>query len=132
MLAGGPLSFASSLQKLTPQSTAEAELIYLACCAKEAVYLHNMIKELGIHKFKCVGISQADNTGALYIGDKSRACSTRAKHISLSGLTIYVSWSNTARSVFITFRKTSDSSWQTFHQTCQPCNKNVQYTDWSA
>ena len=67
MLAGGPLSFKTALQNVTAQSTLEAELISMAHASKEAVYLSNMMAELGSGKlFESVPLF-GDNTGALHI-----------------------------------------------------------------
>ena len=50
MIAGGPLSFTTALQSVTTQSTMEAELISMALASKEAIYLSNMMAELGFGK----------------------------------------------------------------------------------
>ena len=81
-LAGGPLSFKTALQNVTAQSTLEAQLISMAHASKEAVYLSNMMAELGVGKlFESVPLF-GDNTGALHIAGNStyRSCT---KHIVL-------------------------------------------------
>ena len=47
MMAGGPRSLKAALQSVSTQSIMEAELIYMALASKEAVYLSNMMAELG-------------------------------------------------------------------------------------
>ena len=82
MMAGGPLSFKTALQKVTAQSTMEAALISMALASKEAVYLSNMIDELGFGKrFDCVP-RFFDNTSALRITGNN-TYSSRTKHIAL-------------------------------------------------
>ena len=82
MLAGGPLSFKTALQNVTAQSTLEAELISMAHASKEAVYLSNMMAELGFGKlFESVPLF-GDNTGAVHIAGNS-TYSSRTKHIAL-------------------------------------------------
>ena len=67
MMAEGPLSFKTALQRVTAQSTMEAELISVALASKEAVYLSNRMAELGFGKlFHSVPLF-VDNTGALHI-----------------------------------------------------------------
>ena len=62
MLAGGPLSFKTALQNVTAQSTLEAQFISVTHASKKAVYLSNMMAELGFGTlFKNVPLS-GDNT----------------------------------------------------------------------
>ena len=58
MMAGGPLSFKTTLQSVTTQSTLEAELISMALASEEAVYLANTMPELGCGKLfkKCTAV----------------------------------------------------------------------------
>ena len=82
MIAGGPLSFTTALQSVTTQSTMEAELISMALASKEAIYLSNMMAELGFGKlFNSVPLF-VKNTGALHIAGNS-TYSSRTKHIAL-------------------------------------------------
>ncbi|CAM9962368.1 unnamed protein product [Sphacelaria rigidula] len=46
-LAGGPVHFSSSLQRITANSTTEAELIALSKCGKFGTYLFNLLREPG-------------------------------------------------------------------------------------
>lgn len=66
LLAGGPLSFALSLRKLIAHSSVKAELLAMAYCANEAVYLLNILQELGYYQFKTV-TQFGESTGALYL-----------------------------------------------------------------
>ena len=71
MLAGGPPSFKTELQNVTVQSTLEVQLISMAQASKEAVYLSNLMAELGLKKmFESVPFF-GDNTGALRIAGNS-------------------------------------------------------------
>ena len=82
MMAGGPRSFKTVLQSVTAQSTMEAELTSMALVSKEAVYLSNMMTELGFGKrFHSVPFF-VDNTGALHIAGNS-TYSSRTKHTAL-------------------------------------------------
>ena len=82
MLAEGSLSFKTALQNVTAQSTLEAELISMAHASKDAVYLSNMMAELGFGKlFESVPLF-GDNTGALHIAGNS-TYSSRTEHIAL-------------------------------------------------
>ena len=82
MLAGGPLSFKTEMQNVTAQSTLEAELISMAHASKEAVYLSNMMAELGLGKlFESLPLF-GDNTGALLTTGNS-TYSSRTKHTAL-------------------------------------------------
>ena len=82
MMDEGPLSFKTALQRVTAQSTMEAELISVALASKEAVYLSNRMAELGFGKlFHSVPLF-VDNTGALHIAGNS-TYSSRTKHIGL-------------------------------------------------
>ena len=82
MMAGGPLSLKTALQSVTAQSTMEAELISIALASKEAVYLSNMMAELGFGKLFHSIPFFVDNTGALHIAGNS-TYSSRTKHIAL-------------------------------------------------
>ena len=71
MLAGGPSSFKTALQNVTAQSTLEAELISMARASKEAVYISNMMAELGFGKLFESVPRFGGNTGALHIAGNS-------------------------------------------------------------
>ena len=62
-LAGGVVSAASTLQKLTAQSSTHAEIIAMATAAREALYLQGVVSELGFPCAKTPIFS--DSTGAL-------------------------------------------------------------------
>lgn len=80
-LSDGPISFASRIQKLPAQSSTESELIALAQASKEAVYLSNMLGELGFNQFNTVPIV-CDNTASLSLAANG-SFSSRTKHIAL-------------------------------------------------
>jgi hypothetical protein len=47
IMNGGPIVWSSKVQKVTAQSTTEAETIAAAECTKEVIYLRGFLKELG-------------------------------------------------------------------------------------
>ena len=82
MLAGGPLSFKTAIQNVTAWSTLEAELISMEHASMEAVYISNMVAELGFGKlFESVPLF-GDKTGAVHIAG-NRTYSSLTKHIAL-------------------------------------------------
>ena len=85
MMVGGPLSFKTALQSVTAQSAMEAELVWMTLASKEAVYLSNMMAELGSAKRFDSAPLFTDNTGALHLAGSS-AYTSRAKHIALQFL----------------------------------------------
>ena len=80
-LAGGLINFSSQLQKITAQSTTEAELIALNTCAKNGLYLSGILGELGWPNFRSFRIS-SDNRGALLLSANDNY-SNRSKHIAM-------------------------------------------------
>ena len=80
-LGGGLISFGSKTQSLTAQSTVASELQALSYGAKEAVYLSNLLTELGFKTFFSVSIN-SDSTGALSVAGNAMF-SSRTKHIAL-------------------------------------------------
>lgn len=50
IMNGGPIAWNSRIQKVTAQSTTEAETIAAAECVKEVIYYRNFLKELGFKK----------------------------------------------------------------------------------
>ena len=83
MLANAPITFKVGLQRLTAQSTMEAELVVAALTIKEAVLSSNTIMlELDFDEsFSSVPLYN-DNTSALHVAG-NRTYSPRAKHIAL-------------------------------------------------
>ena len=66
MMAEGPLRFKTALQRVTAQSTMEAELISMALASKEAVYFSSGLAELGLGKLFHSARLFVDNTQLLY------------------------------------------------------------------
>jgi hypothetical protein len=81
-LAGGPVSWSSTVQKSTALSICEAEYIALADAAKEGIWIKNFINNLntGI-KFDSVPI-HVDNESAIKLS-KNPEIHTRSKHIDI-------------------------------------------------
>lgn len=63
-------------------STVEADLVSMALASEEAVYLSNMMTELGFGKLLNSAPLFGDNTGALHVTGNS-TYSSRTKHIAL-------------------------------------------------
>ena len=81
-LSNAPVSFKVGLQRLTAQSTMEAELAAAALAMVETVFCSNMMKELGfVARFDSVSLN-IDNTSALHVAG-NRTCSSRVKHVVL-------------------------------------------------
>lgn len=82
MMAEWPLNFKTALQSVTAQPTMEPELIYMPLTSKEAIFLSNMMAELGFGKlFNSVPLF-GGKTGALHTAGNSTYRS-RTKHIAL-------------------------------------------------
>ena len=82
ILAGGPISWSSTIQKVIAQSTCEAEYMALGEAVKEAIWLKSFINDLdiGIH-FNTVPI-HVDNQSAIKLA-KNPEFHQRSKHIDL-------------------------------------------------
>ena len=82
-LGGGAISWRSMLQPTVALSTTEAEYMAAVECAKEAVWLHCLVNELGVSqdlvKLYC------DNQSAIYLA-KIQVFHARTKHIDVSEL----------------------------------------------
>ena len=78
-----PLGFKTALRNVTAQSTVEAERISMEHASKEAVYLSNMMAELGYGKLIGSVPLLSDNAGAIHIAGNS-VCSSGTKHIALN------------------------------------------------
>ncbi|CAM9240520.1 unnamed protein product [Laminaria digitata] len=81
-MAGGPINFKTALQSGTAEFTVAAERISIALGSKDAVYLSNMMTELGFGKLFDSVQCFVDNTDALHIAGNS-TYSSRTKHIAL-------------------------------------------------
>jgi hypothetical protein len=81
-LAGGPISWASSIQKVVALSTCEAEYIALSEAVKEGLWIKNFINDLdvGIH-FDKIPI-HVDNESAIKLA-KNPEFHQRSKHIDI-------------------------------------------------
>jgi hypothetical protein len=63
-LAGGPIFYQLKLQSITAQSSTEAEYIALCNIIKEAIFLRELLLELGYFKQEKIPI-YSDNNGAI-------------------------------------------------------------------
>jgi hypothetical protein len=81
MVNGGPISWMSRKQSIVALSTAEAE--YMAACeaAKEAMWVKELLQELGDWGYGAVRVN-VDNTSAVSIAEND-AVKSRSKHIRL-------------------------------------------------
>ena len=72
MLNGGPITWASKLQKSCAQSTAEAEVIAATEAVKEALHLQLMLRELGVLTGKPPIVLFEDNAACIAQGAELR------------------------------------------------------------
>jgi hypothetical protein len=81
LLAGGAICWKSKLQTIIAQSTTEAEYIAINAAAKEAVYIKQLLQELG--QFNQIKLPlYTDNNGALLLA-KNPVFHERTKHIAV-------------------------------------------------
>jgi hypothetical protein len=78
MLAGGCISWASKLQRLVTLSTAESEYVALSLAVQEAIYLRQLVNELGCDQ-QSITIYE-DNQACISIAS-TNAIQSRTKHI---------------------------------------------------
>ncbi|CAM9120594.1 unnamed protein product, partial [Sphacelaria rigidula] len=81
LLAGGVVHFSASVQKISAQSTTEAELIAMSSCAKQGIYLCGILGELGWRTLRSARIF-CDNKGALLFAGQG-SYSSRSKHLAI-------------------------------------------------
>ena len=86
MMAGGPPSFETTLQNVTPKSSMEDEAISMALASKEAAYLSSMMTELGFGQMFDIVPLFVDNTGALHIAGISTYSSRTKRTVLLFSL----------------------------------------------
>ena len=79
---GGPVSWASRLQKLCAQSTAESEIYAVTECAKEAIHLKLLCEECGIRQGGKPMTIWEDNNACIQMGHGLRG-SKAAKHFEV-------------------------------------------------
>lgn len=71
MMCNGPTSLKVKLQRVTAQSTVEADLVAQAMLTREAVSCRDMMKELGFKKqFKLWSLLLIDTASALHAAEK--------------------------------------------------------------
>ena len=71
MFAGGPISWMSRKQKSVATSTTEAEYMALSTCAKEGLWIAQLLRDLGLTKYLGTELNQV----AITQNDKHEACS---------------------------------------------------------
>ena len=81
ILAGGPISWKSKLQSVIAQSTTEAEFIAINTAAKEAVFIKQLMTELGFYNQAKFPLYTGNN-GALALA-KNPVFHERTKHIAV-------------------------------------------------
>ena len=79
MLNGAAISWKSQRQKSTALSTAEAEYIALAECAKEALWIQGLLSELSATEQTSILIYK-DNQAAIKLAAKPDTSSTDKAH----------------------------------------------------
>ena len=80
-LNGGPITWSSKLQKLTAQSTAEAEIIAATEITKELVHLKLLLSELGVRSNGPITVHE-DNQACILMGNGMKS-SRAAKHYEI-------------------------------------------------
>lgn len=81
MLNGGPVCWSSRLQSTVAKSSAEAEYMAMSDAAGEAMYLRQLLKDLGYRQRGPTTLHE-DNQGAIAMGENSTS-SGRTKHIDV-------------------------------------------------
>lgn len=79
-LAGGSISWRSTLQKCVAQSTTEAEYVAVAEAAKEAIWLDRLVMEMGLPQ-TCVNLYY-DSQSDLHLA-VNQVMDSRVKHIDI-------------------------------------------------
>ena len=82
MMNGGPIAWASRLQKLCAQSSAEAEIIAVVDTVKEALHIKLLCEESGIRPPNIPMEIQEDNNACIHMAHNLRG-SQQAKHYEL-------------------------------------------------
>jgi hypothetical protein len=82
LLAEGPILWKSSIQRVQAQSSCEAEYIAAAHCAKQAIWLRQLLREIGCDQLKAT-IIKCDNQGAIRVALNTDGVHERSKHIDL-------------------------------------------------
>ena len=80
-LFGGPVAWASRAQKCVTLSTAEAEYVSMSEGIKEAIWLRNLVKDLGLKQETVVLMN--DNQATLRMIENKKYESRKAKHIEI-------------------------------------------------
>jgi len=80
--AGGAVSWMSKLQQTVAVSTAEAEYMAASAAVKEAIWLRNIMGDLGFKKATEAQIIYTDNQAALALA-RNPILNARAKHIDI-------------------------------------------------
>lgn len=81
LLSGGPVCWNSTLQRVTAQSSAEAEYISLADCAKEIIWVRHLLREFDEPQSGPTVVFE-DNRAAISLTEES-ASHKRTKHIDV-------------------------------------------------
>lgn len=82
MMNGGPITWASRLQKLCAQSSAESEIIAVVDSVKEALHIKLLCEESGIRYPNIPMEIQEDNNACIHMAHNLRG-SQQAKHFEL-------------------------------------------------
>ena len=79
LMNGGPISWASRLQKITAQSTAESEIYAVCEAVKEAIHVKLLCEESGIRELNKPMAVYEDNSACIALGHSLKS-SKSAKH----------------------------------------------------
>jgi hypothetical protein len=81
ILAGSPISWQAKKQSMIALSTAEAEYAALTQATKEAIWLQNLLKDLGMSKY-APRVINVDNQGAIALAENP-IHHARTKHLDV-------------------------------------------------
>ena len=82
-MAGAPVSWRSTLQKVVAQSTAEAEIIAATDCAKEVIHARLMMKELGMPEVEKEPTTVYEDNRAAQLMCHNEKSNRGAKHFEI-------------------------------------------------
>jgi hypothetical protein len=82
LLAGTPISWQAKKQTTVAQSTVESEYAAMAHAAKELIWLRQLLKDLGMSKYRAPTTLYSDNQGAISLA-KNPTHHAKTKHVDV-------------------------------------------------
>ena len=115
-MCGGPIAWSSRLQKITAQSTAEAEINAATELAKELVHLKLLLSEIGVRGDEPIPVHE-DNQACILMGNGMKSSRT-AKHYEVRLHLLQESIKN--KTIKFQYCKTDDQVADTFTKPLDP------------